>query len=161
MISKIGTKLHIPAKPGAIMESTYGMIKPNSSTNGDAHKIIAKINSVEPPLRVTQMGTSNKLSKEVADAHYEEHVGKSWYEDKDQGLRKFIQSGPVVKLKIEGLDAVKRFRELVGATDPAEAAEHTIRKEFGVSKQANSCHASDSPESAKREIGIHFPYLKG
>jgi nucleoside-diphosphate kinase len=93
----------------------------------------------------------------LADRHYAEHVEKEWYPP----LRAFITSGPLVALVLEGDQAIAVVRALTGATDGRAAAPGTIRGDWSLSNRENLVHASDSPESAAREISIFFPSLEG
>jgi nucleoside-diphosphate kinase len=92
------------------------------------------------------------LTPERARSFYAEHEGKPFLGE----LVGYLTSGPCVPVVLEGENAVPRLRELMGATDPKKAAAGTIRAEFGVDIQTNSVHGSDSPESARREIGFFF-----
>ncbi|MFP3164340.1 MAG: nucleoside-diphosphate kinase [Acidianus sp.] len=93
-----------------------------------------------------------RISRETAEKLYEEHKGKSFFED----LISYITSGPVVCMVIEGDEAVSVIRKMIGATDPKEALPGTIRGDFALSKAENVIHASDSPEKAKKEISLFF-----
>jgi nucleoside-diphosphate kinase len=92
------------------------------------------------------------VSNDLAKKHYEEHAAKPFY----PGLVGFITSGPVVAMVIEGKDAVPVVRSMVGATNPAKSDPGTIRGDFALDTGRNIIHASDSPESAKREISLYF-----
>ena len=93
-----------------------------------------------------------KMTKEVAAKHYEEHIGRPYYKE----LETFMLSGPIVAMVLAGDDAIQKVRDLNGKTDPKEAAPGTIRQLYAASKGENAVHASDSPESAAREIHIFF-----
>ncbi|AEE93638.1 MULTISPECIES: nucleoside-diphosphate kinase [Acidianus] len=93
-----------------------------------------------------------RISRETAEKLYEEHKGKSFFED----LISYITSGPVVCMVIEGDEAVSVIRKMIGATDPKEALPGTIRGDFALSKAENVIHASDSPEKAKKEMSLFF-----
>jgi nucleoside-diphosphate kinase len=93
-----------------------------------------------------------RISRETAEKLYEEHKGKSFFED----LISYITSGPVVCMIIEGDEAVSVIRKMIGATDPKEALPGTIRGDFALSKAENVIHASDSPEKAKKEMSLFF-----
>jgi nucleoside-diphosphate kinase len=93
--------------------------------------------------------------EELANVHYAEHVDKPFFGE----LVDFITRGELVALVLEGPNAVKAARQVIGATDPIEADAGSIRGEFGTSVTFNLVHGSDSPESADREIGIWFPEL--
>lgn len=96
-----------------------------------------------------------QISSELSDKHYQEHVDKPFY----PGLKEFITSGPVVVFVLEGESAVSVVRLMVGATDSAQALPGTIRGDLSLYKGENIIHASDSTESAKREIANFFPNL--
>ena len=93
-----------------------------------------------------------RLSLAQAEGFYAEHKGKSFYDN----LVRFMSSAPVVVQVLEADDAITRYRKIMGSTNPAVAEEGTIRKTFALSIDKNSVHGSDSPESAKREIGYFF-----
>ncbi|MUM64527.1 nucleoside-diphosphate kinase [Acidianus infernus] len=93
-----------------------------------------------------------RISRETAEKLYEEHKGKSFFED----LISYITSGPVVCMVIEGDEAVSVIRKMIGATDPKEALPGTIRGDYALSKAENVIHASDSPEKAKKEMSLFF-----
>ena len=93
-----------------------------------------------------------KMTREMAERLYEEHKGKSFYEE----LVNYVTSGPVVAMVIEADEAVNVVRKMIGATDPKEAAPGTIRGDYALSKAENVIHASDSLEKAQREMAIFF-----
>jgi len=93
-----------------------------------------------------------RVTPELSKKHYAEHVEKPFY----GGLEAFITSAPVVALAIEGPDVIRLIRDMLGATNGLNAAPGTIRGDFSSSKQMNLVHASDSPESAKRELELYF-----
>ncbi len=93
-----------------------------------------------------------RVTPELAERHYAEHVGKPFY----PGLETYITGGPIVAMVVEGPEAVQVIRKMVGTTNGLEAAAGTIRGDFSTSNQMNLVHASDSPESAVREINIFF-----
>lgn len=131
------------------MERTLVMIKPD----GVKRNIIGKIINIfeENNLRVIAI-KKIKLSKTEAKNFYIVHKDRPFYES----LTDYISSGPVVVMVLEGKDAIKRVREIMGATDPQQAEEGTIRKLFGINKEMNTVHGSDSIESAKKEISFFF-----
>ena len=94
-----------------------------------------------------------KLTDKEAEGFYRVHQNKGFFRD----LIKFMTSGKVIVLVLQRENAVEKLREVIGATDPAEAKEGTIRREFADNKQNNIIHASDSPENAKKEISFFFP----
>ena len=93
-----------------------------------------------------------QMDEKLASKHYEEHIGRPYYED----LMGFMTSGPIVAMVLEGEGAIANVRAINGKTNPAEAAEGTIRKLYAASGSRNAVHASDSPENAAREISIFF-----
>jgi nucleoside-diphosphate kinase len=93
-----------------------------------------------------------QVTPELAKQHYAEHVEKGWYPT----LEKFVTGGPIVAGIIEGLEAIRVVREMLGATSGLKAAPGTIRGDFSSSRQMNLVHASDGPEAAQREIGLYF-----
>ena len=93
-----------------------------------------------------------RWSKAEAEKFYEVHKERPFYRD----LVSFMTSGPIVVQVLEGENAVKRYRDVMGATDPAKADAGTIRKEFAEGIERNSVHGSDSPDNAKLEIGLNF-----
>src|SRR3954462_95192 len=95
------------------------------------------------------------VQRHQAEEHYAEHREKPFFGD----LVEFITGGPLVAMVLEGHEAVKAARQVIGATNPIEAAPGSIRGDFGLEVQANLVHGSDSPESAQREAGIFFPEL--
>ncbi len=131
------------------MERTLVMIKPD----GVERNLIGKIISIfeENGLRVVAL-KKVRLSKEQAKAFYIVHKERPFYDS----LTDYMSSGPIVAMVLEGENAIKKVREIMGATDPKEAAEGTIRKLFGVDKEKNTVHGSDSPESAAKEIPFFF-----
>ena len=128
---------------------TFSMIKPLAVQE---HHIGAIINKIEESgLKVSALRLY-RLSVAEAETFYQEHKGKPFY----PALVEKMSSGPVVLMVISGPNAVAAVREVIGATDPAKAAEGTVRKLFGKDMTNNAIHASDSDESAKREIGFFF-----
>lgn len=132
------------------MKRTLFILKPDSVDRGLVGKILAKVE--ENGLRIRRMEML-RLTEERARRFYAEHEGKPFLPD----LVGYMTSGPCVPVLLEGEAAVTRLRELMGATNPAQAAPGTIRAEYGVDIQTNSVHGSDSPESARREIRFFFP----
>ena len=93
-----------------------------------------------------------QVTPEMSKQHYSEHVERPFY----PGLEAFITSGPIVAVAVEGPNAIKVMRTLMGATNGQDAAPGTIRGDFGCSKQMNLIHGSDGPEAAEKELGIYF-----
>lgn len=129
------------------------MIKPSAVKAGFTGKILDKI--IEGGYNIKALKLL-KLTKEQAGAFYEMHYGKSFYEE----LTSFMSSGPIVAAVVEKENAVESFRNFIGATDPAKAAEGTIRKLYGFSLGENAIHGSDSDESAAREASFFFSNLE-
>jgi nucleoside-diphosphate kinase len=95
------------------------------------------------------------MTRELAEQHYAEHEGKPFFGE----LVSFITSGPLVAMVLEGEEAVKAARQVIGATNPLEASPGSIRGDYAISVGQNMVHGSDSPESGKRETGLFFPEL--
>jgi len=131
------------------MERTYLMVKPDGVQRGLAGEIIARIEKRGFKIAALKM---LRISRELAEKHYGEHVGKPFFES----LVGFITSGPVVAMVVEGKDAVSAVREMMGATDPLKALPGTIRGTYGIDIGRNIIHGSDSKESAAREIALFF-----
>jgi len=131
------------------MERTYLMVKPDGVQRNLAGEIISRFEKRGFKIIGLKMF---KITRELAEKHYGEHVGKPFFES----LVGFITSGPVVAMVIEGKNAISAAREMMGATDPLKAAPGTIRNTFGIDLGRNVIHGSDSPASAAREIGLFF-----
>ena len=131
------------------MEKTLVLIKPDAFKGHHTGEIIKLYE--EKGLHLLAMRLM-KMTKEVAAKHYEEHIGRPYYKE----LETFMLSGPIVAMVLAGDDAIQKVRDLNGKTDPKEAAPGTIRQLYAASKGENAVHASDSPESAAREIHIFF-----
>ncbi|MBT7311185.1 nucleoside-diphosphate kinase [bacterium] len=133
------------------MQNTYMMIKPEIVA-ADEQKIGEIIAIVQKAgFRIEKLELK-QLSRETVEEFYVEHVERPFYGE----LVDYITSGPVVALQLKRDDAVIKMRELVGATNPNEAATGTIRDLYGTELSTNAVHASDSPESASRELGLVF-----
>ncbi len=130
-------------------ERTFSIIKPDATRRNLTGAINAKIEA--SGLRIVAQKRV-KWSKADAEAFYGVHKERPFFND----LVAFMTSGPIVVQVLEGDNAVAKYREVMGATNPANAAAGTIRKEFAESIEANSVHGSDSPENAKIEIGQNF-----
>jgi nucleoside-diphosphate kinase len=131
------------------LERTFSIIKPDATKRNITGKIIAKFE--EAGLRVVAQRRI-QLTKDQAESFYGVHRERPFFND----LVAFMTSGAVVVQVLEGENAVARNREIMGATNPADAAEGTIRKEFAESIEANSVHGSDAPETAAEEIAFFF-----
>jgi nucleoside-diphosphate kinase len=132
---------------------TFGIIKPDAVRKGDHGRIIDRI--LQAGFKIRGMKLIHQ-SKKQAEGFYAVHAGKGFYEE----LTEFMSSGPCVVLALEKDDAVKAWRDLMGATNPAEAAEGTLRKEFASSIGENAVHGSDSDENAAIEISYFFSKLE-
>ena len=131
------------------MERTFVAIKPDAVKRGLIGKIIQRFE--EKSYKIVAMKMLN-VTDEMAAKHYEEHYGKPFYPN----LIKFITSAPVVAMAIEGVNAIQGVRHIVGKTNPDEADVGSIRADFSSLSSMNIIHASDSPESALRELNIYF-----
>ncbi len=133
------------------MESTFAMIKPDGVRKNLAGEIISKFE--KRGLKIDGMRLE-QLTIETANTHYGEHKGKAFFQD----LVEFVTSGPVVLLKISGVEGtVDIVRSMIGSTNPADAASGTIRGDFATEISENIIHGSDSLESSARELGLFFP----
>lgn len=133
-------------------ERTLVLVKPDAVRRGLIGEILGRYE--RKGLRVVVMDL-RVIDSALADAHYAEHVDKSFYPP----LREFITGGPLVALVLEGDSAIDVVRAMNGATDARKAAPGTVRGDLALSTSENLVHASDSPESAKREIDLWFPGL--
>ena len=131
-----------------MVEKTLMIIKPDATAKRAIGDIISM---VEDKFEIAGI-IMKRLTVEEACEFYAVHKGKPFYDS----LVEFMTSGPVVGLLLQGEDAIKRLREVVGATDPSKARPGTIRAKFGTDIQRNAVHASDSPESAAYEIPFFF-----
>jgi len=131
------------------IERTLFIVKPDAVNRNLIGKILAHVEG--DGFRIAEARLA-RLQREECQTFYAEHTGKPFFNE----LVEYMTSGPVLLTCLERENAVKRLREVVGATDPAQAAPNTVRKLFGESKQANSVHASDSPASAEREVKLFF-----
>jgi len=129
---------------------TFAIIKPDAVGAGHTGKIIDRIIGGGFRIRALKM---IQQTRNQAEGFYEVHRGKPFYD----GLTEFMSSGPCVVLVLEKDGAVKGWRDLMGATDPAKADAGTLRKEFAESIERNATHGSDAPETAAYEIGYFFP----
>lgn len=132
------------------LERTLSIIKPDATRRNITGKVNAKLE--EAGLRIVAQKRI-RLTPEQAGKFYEVHKDRPFYGE----LCAFMTSGPVVVQVLEGENAVEKNREVMGATNPADAAPGTIRAEFAESIEANSAHGSDSPENAAIEVAFFFP----
>jgi nucleoside-diphosphate kinase len=131
------------------MSRTLAIIKPDAVASGNAGKILAHLEREGFLLRSMRI---TRLTEAQAGEFYAVHKERPFYGD----LVRFMTSGACIPVVLEARDAVTRLREVIGATDPAEAAEGTVRSLFAENKERNAIHASDSEENAAREIGFFF-----
>jgi nucleoside-diphosphate kinase len=134
------------------LDRTLILVKPDAFERGLTGEIVARFE--RKGLKIAAM---KHMTVEAAQAeeHYAEHKEKPFFGE----LVEFITGGPLVAMVLEGHEAVKAARQVIGATNPIEAAPGSIRGDYGLEVQTNLVHGSDSPESAARETGIFFPEL--
>lgn len=130
-------------------ERTLVLIKPDAVAKGHLGAILSRYEDAGLTVERLEL---RQMDQALAAEHYAEHVERDYYPT----LKQFMTSGPLVAAILVGDDAIARIRELNGATDPAKAAPGTIRADFAETMQRNAVHASDSPESAAREMAIWF-----
>lgn len=135
------------------MERTFAIIKPDAFGAGNAGKIVARI--YEEGFKIIGI-KKLYLSKIEAEGFYYVHKGKPFFAE----LTDFMSSGPCIVMVLEAEGAILKWRELMGATDPKEAAEGTLRKEFGTYVGENATHGSDAADTAAFEIGYFFSGLE-
>ena len=135
------------------MERTFAIIKPDAVSKGVIGRILARIE--QEGFRVVAMRLQH-LSKREAEGFYAVHSARPFF----GGLTDFMSSGPCVLLCLEAPDAIKKWRTLMGATNPANAEAGTLRKEFGASIDNNATHGSDAPDTAAFELGYFFRGLE-
>lgn len=131
------------------MERTLFLVKPDAMQRGLAGEIISRLE--RRGLKMVGMKLL-QMDRALAEQHYAEHRGKPFFE----GLVAFITSAPVIAIAWEGKNAIGTVRATIGSTDPAAAAPGTIRADFGLDRGRNLVHASDSAESAARELALFF-----
>ena len=134
------------------MSRTLILVKPDAFERRLTGEVIARFE--QKGLSILAMKHMT-VDRELAERHYDEHRGKPFFGD----LVEFITGGPLVAFVLDGYEAVTAARQVIGATNPLEAAPGSIRGDFGLEVQTNLVHGSDSDESAAREIGLFFPGL--
>jgi nucleoside-diphosphate kinase len=134
------------------VERTLILVKPDAFFRNLTGEIIARFERKGLRLAALKQMT---MDRELAERHYAEHEGKGFYQE----LVAFITSGPLVAMVLEGDSAVSAARQVIGATDPLEAAPGSIRGDFAIEVGQNMVHGSDSPESAVREVALFFSEL--
>lgn len=132
------------------IERTLSIVKPDAVSKNVIGKIYSRFEAAGLKIVAAKM---LRLSKEQAESFYEVHKARPFYND----LVKFISSGPVIVQVLEGENAIAKHREIMGATNPKDAAPGTIRADFAASIDENAVHGSDAPETAKVEIAFFFP----
>jgi len=132
------------------MERTLAIIKPDAVERQMAGRIIQRIEEAGFQIRAMRLV---RLSREDAEGFYAVHRERPFF----ASLTAFMSSGPAIVMALEAPDAIRKWRTLMGATDPAKADAGTIRKEFAQSIERNATHGSDAPETAAFEVGYFFP----
>jgi nucleoside-diphosphate kinase len=132
------------------MERTLAIIKPDAVERKMAGRIIQRIEEAGFQIRAMRLV---RLSREDAEGFYAVHRERPFF----ASLTAFMSSGPAIVMALEAPDAIRKWRTLMGATDPAKADAGTIRKEFAQSIERNATHGSDAPETAAFEVGYFFP----
>jgi len=135
------------------MERTLAIIKPDAVGARHTGRIIQRIEDAGFQIRAMRM---LRLSPREAEGFYAVHRERPFF----ASLTKFMSSGPVVVLALEADDAIKKWRNLMGATDPGKAEAGTLRKEFGRSIENNATHGSDAPDTAAFELAYFFPGME-
>jgi nucleoside-diphosphate kinase len=134
------------------MERTLILVKPDAFARNLTGEIIARFE--RKGLRLAALNQMT-MERDLAERHYAEHEGKAFYDE----LVGFITSGPLVAIVLEGDEAVTAARQVIGATNPLEAAPGSIRGDYAIAVGQNMVHGSDSAESARREVSLFFPDL--
>ena len=134
------------------MERTLILVKPDAFSRNLTGEIIARFERKGLRLVALKLTT---IARDLAERHYAEHEGKSFYEE----LVQFIISGPLVAMVLEGDHAIQAARQVIGATNPLEASPGSIRGDYAIEVGTNMVHGSDAPESAAREVALFFPEL--
>jgi len=131
------------------MERTLAIIKPDAVAAGQAGRILQRIEDAGFTVRALRLV---RLSRADAEGFYAVHRERPFF----ASLTAFMSSGPAIVMALEAPDAIRKWRDLMGATDPGKAAEGTIRKAFGSSIEHNATHGSDAPETAAFEVAYFF-----
>lgn len=134
------------------MERTLILVKPDAFARGLTGEIIARFERKGLKLAALKQ---MQVTEELAQEHYAEHKERPFFGE----LVEFITSGPLVAMVLEGAHAVAAARQVIGATNPVEAAPGSIRGDFGLEVGSNLVHGSDAVESGQREVGLFFPEL--
>jgi len=136
-----------------VSERSLVLVKPDGVKRGLIGEVLKRIETKGWKIVALEL---RKLDEKTAATHYVEHDGKPFFKD----LVSFITSSPLLAVVIEGPNAIAGWRQMMGATNPANSLPGTIRGDFATETQNNVTHGSDSPESAAREIALFFPGLK-
>jgi nucleoside-diphosphate kinase len=131
------------------MERTFAIIKPDAVRARAAGRLLARIEEAGFAIRAMRL---EHLTKKEAEGFYAVHRERPFF----GSLTEFMSSGPCIVMALEAPDAIKKWRELMGSTDPAKAAAGTLRRDFGASIETNATHGSDAPETAAFELGYFF-----
>ena len=134
------------------MERTLILVKPDAFARGLTGEIIARFEN--KGLKIVALRHMT-VTEDLAKRHYAEHDGKPFFGE----LVEFITSGPIVAMVLQGTEAIKAARQVIGATNPLEAAPGSIRGDYAIEVGKNMVHGSDSPESGTREAQLFFPEL--
>jgi nucleoside-diphosphate kinase len=134
------------------LERTLILVKPDAFSRGLTGEVIARFE--RKGLRIVTL-KHMQVERSLAEQHYAEHSEKPFFGE----LVEFITGGPLVAMVLEGYEAIKAARQVIGATNPLEASPGSIRGDYALEVQTNLVHGSDGPESSAREIGLFFPDL--
>jgi nucleoside-diphosphate kinase len=132
------------------MQTTLAIIKPDAVAKRVAGKIIARIEEAGFQIRAMRM---LHMTRHEAEGFYAVHRERPFF----GGLTTFMSEGPIVVMALHAPDAIKKWRDLMGVTDPGKAEAGTIRKDFGTNIERNATHGSDAPQTAAFEVGYFFP----
>jgi nucleoside-diphosphate kinase len=132
------------------MQTTLAIIKPDAVAKRAAGQIIARIEEAGFQIRAMRL---LHMTRKEAEGFYAVHLERPFF----AGLTTFMSEGPVVVMALQADDAIKKWRAIMGATDPSKADAGTIRKQFGTNIERNATHGSDAPETAAFEVGYFFP----
>jgi nucleoside-diphosphate kinase len=135
------------------VERTFSIIKPDAVGAGNAGKILSRIEKAGFSVLALRL---RRLTQAEAEGFYHVHRERPFF----SSLCSFMSSGPCITMVLERENAIAHLREIMGATDPAKAADRTIRKDLATSIEQNAIHGSDAPETAAFEIGYFFPGLE-
>ncbi len=135
------------------MQTTLAIIKPDAVAKRVAGKIIARIEEAGFQIRAMRM---LHMTRHEAEGFYAVHRERPFF----GGLTTFMSEGPIVVMALQAPDAIKKWRDVMGVTDPGKAEAGTIRKDFGTNIERNATHGSDAPETAAFEVGYFFPGME-